>query len=34
MSSGLFKNKVTYKLVVYKLYNVYMYKQHLALNNL
>ena len=38
MSSGSFKNDVTYKLFVYKSYifNTYefMYKQNLALNNL
>ena len=36
MSSGLFKNNFTYKLFIYKSYifNMTMYKEDLALNNL
>ena len=36
MSSGLFKNNVSYKLFIYKSYmfNIYMYKQDFPQNNL
>ena len=34
MSSGLFKNNVTYKLFAYKSYMIYIYQDDLALNNL
>ena len=33
MGSALFKNNVTYKILIYK-FDIYMYKEDLALNNL